>query len=307
MVRFMRTHMAPYEAPHPLGREQGGRNPRDPHGAADLTGQGSAPSGGASQLRTPAATPAPPPTIPVPPNLQDRLAERPLVLSERWASLVARHPPQPSRDRRRGPPLFPVELVVPAAREVGAAIINSSQSFLGRQAAEQADFTFTYTGPVASQHIRTILERYDAGRLHPEQANQLPPPVLLLVDVSARQLDSIIGTVSVAETPCVILVLGADGSTSPGGTDPVSLTASAHSTWGQRAVGRARHLVSVGRPFQHSRGHSGRTQLMALQIDFTDRPSRTISAPAVLVHWGEGMRTREMPCMSLPLSRQTPT
>eukprot|EP00959_Pyramimonas_sp_CCMP1952_P465088 9487685-Pyramimonas_sp.AAC.1 len=57
---------------------------------------------------------------PAPPSRQERMRSIPIITQSRWAPLLARHPP--GEIKRRGPPAFPVPLLMAAAKEVEAEL-----------------------------------------------------------------------------------------------------------------------------------------------------------------------------------------
>eukprot|EP00959_Pyramimonas_sp_CCMP1952_P058848 1229067-Pyramimonas_sp.AAC.1 len=72
----------------------------------------------------------------------------PQITHARWASLLARFPPD-DENRRRGPPPFPVALLMGAVRELGAEPVIARRALVGNREADSTRTTMALSGPGA--------------------------------------------------------------------------------------------------------------------------------------------------------------
>eukprot|EP00959_Pyramimonas_sp_CCMP1952_P301290 6303915-Pyramimonas_sp.AAC.1 len=89
-----------------------------------------------------------------PPSRQERLRSIPIITQSRWASLLARH--HPGELTRRGPPAFPVPLLMAAAEEVGAELVITRGPLLGDRHADSTGTTIAMAGPSAYEQIKEL-------------------------------------------------------------------------------------------------------------------------------------------------------
>ena len=161
------------------------------------------------------------------PSRHARLHEFPLVTYERWQQVLVNNPPA-EHEQSAGPPAFPLHLLPPVARELGATLVISPRAYIGRYLADRADLTFSFPGEQASDLVRAALELFAeqcelrAGEPPP------PPPVFLMVDVGASQVDSMSGMISSLMIPCHLIAIAQEGATTAGNPDPIALMTTAH-------------------------------------------------------------------------------
>jgi len=217
------------------------------------------------------------------PAREDRLLEPALVSFDRWQVILARHPPP--QELNGGPPCFPVNFLIPAARELRASLVISHRPLIGEVIADEADLTFALAGADAIAQIRRTLQvrlTHDALR---ECEPAPPPPVILVVDTSSAQIAALLQTIAVAEVACHLVAVAQDGAEVAGDPDPLTLMSTAHAHLGTRPAGQITHLVPMGKPYNTGRASPPLVQLLAAQFTYRSRPVRMQAAPGTVVHW----------------------